>query len=87
MAYIINWIIRVTSLRCILRELGDSVTMYQCHFVLAGLHQRGRHASLALDSLQAALAISRELRDRVKETDTLKELAVVSGKDKQTTDK
>lgn len=59
------------------RELGDSVTVYQCHVVLAGLHQRGHHASLSLGSLKAALGVARELRDKMKEVDTLRELAMV----------
>ena len=59
------------------RELGDSVTVYQCHFVLAGLHQKERHAPLALRSFQAALALARELRDRGKEAEMLREIAQV----------
>ena len=59
------------------RELGDSMTVYQCHFVLGTLHQKERHTSSALDCFKRALAVARELRDRTKEADTLREMAQV----------
>lgn len=60
-----------------LRELGDSVTVYQCHFVLGSLHQKERHASSAMGCFQRALTVARELRDRQKEAGTLREMAQV----------
>ena len=65
----------------IVRELGDKVTLYQCHSVLASLNRKGRkdhHIASALSNWQAALGIARELRDKAREADTLRELALVS---------
>ena len=51
--------------------------MYRCHFVLGFLYQKERQASLAQASFQAALTVARQLRDRHKEAETLKEIAQV----------
>lgn len=59
------------------RELGDSATVYKCHFGLGLLYQKERHTALAQTSFEAALDVARQLRDRGKEADTLKEIAQV----------
>lgn len=61
------------------RELGDSVTVYQCHFELGTLHQKEHHTSSALDCFEQAVTVARDLRDRKKEADTLREMAQVLG--------
>lgn len=51
---------------------------WQCHCYLADLHHREYDCCSALTSFQEALAISRKLRDKSKEANTLKDLASVS---------
>lgn len=62
---------------CDPRELSDSGTVYRCHFVVGCLLHREHHNTQARDSFQAALAAARQLRDRHKEVEALKELAQV----------
>ena len=60
------------------RELGESVTAYQCHLDLGLLHLQEHHTSLALESFQEALKLAREMKSREKESETLREVAHVS---------
>lgn len=62
------------------RELGDSETIFQCHFDLGSLHLRKGQPTHALHSFQEALSLAVELKNAIFEADCHRELAQVGGR-------
>jgi len=58
------------------RELGDSATVFRCHFGLGSLHLRERHPAMAVSCFREALAVARGQENKA---DVLREMAQVRG--------
>ena len=64
---------------CVLpsRELGDSATVFQCHYDLGSLHLKERHPTLAVHCFEEALTVARSQRNVQFESETLREMGQV----------
>lgn len=58
------------------RELGDSATVFRCHFGLGSLHLRECHPAMAVSCFREALAVARGQENKA---DVLREMAQVRG--------
>ena len=56
------------------RELGDSATVFRCHYSLGSLHVKERHPAMAVSCFKEALVVASEPADKA---DVLREMAQV----------
>ena len=61
----------------IVRELGDSATISQCHFDLGSLYLLERRPALALRCFREALRTASEQRSWQQEAEVLREMSQV----------